>query len=429
MTRALYAQLVSQKFYPPKPFLKAGWFENLDESSKEYRHREVGMKIACGFEMLYQASSASQKKGIRVDLPRDRGFGDTSMSMKDKQPYLRYIVALTNAGYFQGETPGSRLYTELENKADKYWEQLATSGSSVSRRADDFKRICDTILEDGSSGNTAQSEKTELREDSDDWLYLSPESMEEMLRAKGGDKPTHAPDVGDDVSSTVALDEDEDEDEKLANVQAKKLQDMADKFGDFMNAEGDLEGALFEDDALSDDDDGDDSEDDIEEDTVVGPSMDHIGKRKRDNEMSELEKQDRLDKLVAPLEDSEWGAAAAAKARELNTAKEAASSPSSKTSPSKPKETVTSVFHDKFDGVSDSEESEDDEMPIANGTKTARFENEDDDDLAPQVVDDEGLQFGPGEMEEFLNFTREALGLSEEQFGDIVQSRKDRGGE
>jgi len=38
MTRALYAQLVSQKFYPPKPFLKAGWFENLDESSKEYRH-------------------------------------------------------------------------------------------------------------------------------------------------------------------------------------------------------------------------------------------------------------------------------------------------------------------------------------------------------------------------------------------------------
>jgi hypothetical protein len=72
MTRTAYAQLVGQKFYPPKVFGR--WTEA--EGSKEWRWRDVGMKIvshplllfpfifltcsfqSCGFEMLFQESKS-----------------------------------------------------------------------------------------------------------------------------------------------------------------------------------------------------------------------------------------------------------------------------------------------------------------------------------------------------------------------------------
>lgn len=41
MTRTAYAQLVGQKFHPPKVFGR--WIEK--EGSKEWRWRDVGMKI------------------------------------------------------------------------------------------------------------------------------------------------------------------------------------------------------------------------------------------------------------------------------------------------------------------------------------------------------------------------------------------------
>lgn len=73
MTRTAYAQLVGQKFYPPKVFGR--WEER--EGTKEWRWKDIGMKIvrsgvcaplavllteekAVGFEMLYQESKSRQ---------------------------------------------------------------------------------------------------------------------------------------------------------------------------------------------------------------------------------------------------------------------------------------------------------------------------------------------------------------------------------
>lgn len=44
LTRPLYSQLILQRFYAPKPFLKAGWFE-AKKGRDDERRREVGMKI------------------------------------------------------------------------------------------------------------------------------------------------------------------------------------------------------------------------------------------------------------------------------------------------------------------------------------------------------------------------------------------------
>jgi hypothetical protein len=72
MTRTAYAQLLGQRFHPPKAF--GVWKER--EASPEWKWRDVGMKIvcflpvllwsspdrvqpqACGFEMLYQESKS-----------------------------------------------------------------------------------------------------------------------------------------------------------------------------------------------------------------------------------------------------------------------------------------------------------------------------------------------------------------------------------
>jgi hypothetical protein len=45
MTRPLYAQLVAQRFYAPKPFEKARWFDGVEAESVDYRRRDVGMKL------------------------------------------------------------------------------------------------------------------------------------------------------------------------------------------------------------------------------------------------------------------------------------------------------------------------------------------------------------------------------------------------
>ncbi|KAG8932821.1 hypothetical protein FRC02_000505 [Tulasnella sp. 418] len=55
LTRTAYAQLSGQKFHPPRIF--GVWQEQ--EGTKEWRYKDIGMKIACGFEMVYSESKSN----------------------------------------------------------------------------------------------------------------------------------------------------------------------------------------------------------------------------------------------------------------------------------------------------------------------------------------------------------------------------------
>lgn len=72
---------------------------------------------------------------------------------------------------------------------------------------------------------------------------------------------------------------------------------------------------------------------------------------------------------------------------------------------------------DEFDGVEDS----DDESEEAIGG------DEEDEDDHPQVIGELEVDMQE-EADEFLKFSREALGISSEMWNDIVQDRKGRGG-
>ncbi len=81
-------------------------------------------------------------------------------------------------------------------------------------------------------------------------------------------------------------------------------------------------------------------------------------------------------------------------------------------------ERVKSKFEvEKYDGASDS-----------SGSDTGDIRGYED-DSEPQVDGEPELEFGAEEMEDFLRFTRDALGLTEEQYQDIVEKRKSRTGE
>ncbi|KAL0396489.1 UNVERIFIED_CONTAM: protein ecdysoneless [Sesamum calycinum] len=81
MSRAMYAQLVQQKFQAP------GCFPMPERSNVgKYMEAELGMKITCGFEMMYQLR---KKQG-------DEGKGST---------WEAFRQSLESSGYFEGLLP------------------------------------------------------------------------------------------------------------------------------------------------------------------------------------------------------------------------------------------------------------------------------------------------------------------------------------
>jgi hypothetical protein len=71
---------------------------------------------------------------------------------------------------------------------------------------------------------------------------------------------------------------------------------------------------------------------------------------------------------------------------------------------------------DKFDGVDSDDETDEEDV-----------EDEEDEEDRPQVVGDVEVDMGE-EEEEFLEFSRQALGITDEQWKGILEDRKGRGG-
>ena len=175
------------------------------------------------------------------------------------------------------------------------------------------------------------------------------------------------------------------------------------KMNEFLQGEGDVEGAMFQDDTF---DDGEEPEDDSEDD------------------MSESEKARRMDALVEPVPLSEWGAA--------NAEKEAAhpdgqiqSAPARAPTEPQPQQSGARLQglsgHEHYEGDSDSEGSlqGDEQDPEDERSDRRRWLE------LKEEEDDVNME---NEMPAFLEFTRKALGLSNEQYAQILDERRGRGG-
>ncbi|TFK41316.1 SGT1 protein-domain-containing protein [Crucibulum laeve] len=405
LTRTAYAQLVGQKFFPPKVFER--WEEK--EGSTEWRRRDVGMKIAVGFEMLYQESKGRPS----TSNPTAEGIRSSAIASKEalrRNPeYQKYLENLASTNYFKGEIQGSELWNSLENKAAAAFVEV--------RRHDDASRDSFAFQVDAAISEAAPLfEVDEQEEDNDDWLNIDAEHFENMLQnTMGSGKSRPAPES--DAMDVDHSEKSESLEDRIASEQTDRLKELAGKVENFVEGEGDIEGARFEDEAFSDEEFSDGESSTSEE----------------DREESTAERKAAMDKLVPGLEPSEYGKMPASfhsnsqrvapttiasdvieEAKHEEDVQDAGSKLEPKVQSKPIRQPI--LTRDKYDGVDSDDETDEEEIE----------EDDESEEDKPQVVGDIEIDMGE-EEEEFLEFSRQALGITDDQWNEIIEDRKGRG--
>lgn len=163
-TKCLYAMMTHSNYLPDR---RTGW-QIPSNNSPHFKAHLLGVKIACGFEIL-----ASQAKSSSSDIEQDR-------------EWIKYLDSLKSRNYFQSLTEGSKGYQELLATAKDYYLQNRDSMRIT-------PKIGDQILRDMKQLDISYDEFKKLEQslpdsDSDNWLNIAPEDLDEMLMKRYGIK-------------------------------------------------------------------------------------------------------------------------------------------------------------------------------------------------------------------------------------------------
>ncbi|XP_064631797.1 protein ecdysoneless homolog isoform X2 [Lineus longissimus] len=162
MTRCQYAQLLQQRFQPDS---RSG-FTMPSQSSNEFKAKDLGMKLAHGFEMM--CAQCVGRPGV------------SSQSRPPTARWQRYLRALQDKGYFKGQLEGSKLYRELYDKAAKYYqEMLASQEGSWPEPSQQLMNLISTVQYDVEV--MRREEKNLPREDDDSWINVTVDSLDDIL--------------------------------------------------------------------------------------------------------------------------------------------------------------------------------------------------------------------------------------------------------
>ncbi|KAA8530752.1 hypothetical protein F0562_005480 [Nyssa sinensis] len=215
MSRAMYAQLVQQNFQAPKCYPMPP-----RSDTTTYVEAELGMKIACGFEMMYQLR---RREGLE-------GKGSTWEAFRE---------SLEKSGYFEGLLPGSKEYRRLMENAEEYYRNSSLFYRASEMMSVPVRRI-DEILGLPHSADDFRGQELPPSDD-DSWLYNGEDELnaallerqKEMelynLKHKKKEKSKEQQDVG--PSSGTNLD-----DFGLGDV-AKSMQAFVHKMSSYEGAE------------------------------------------------------------------------------------------------------------------------------------------------------------------------------------------------
>ncbi|KAF5749736.1 protein SGT1 [Tripterygium wilfordii] len=159
MSRALYAQLVQQNFQAPKCYP----MPSRSEDKSAYMEAELGMKIACGLEMMYQQK---RREG-------DEGKGST---------WQKYKEFLEKGGYFEGLLPGSKEYRRLMESAEEYYRRSSSFSRTSEMLSAPVRRI-DEILALPYSAEDFRGQEVPPPDD-DAWLYGGEDELSSALQER-----------------------------------------------------------------------------------------------------------------------------------------------------------------------------------------------------------------------------------------------------
>ncbi|TVU05675.1 hypothetical protein EJB05_48848, partial [Eragrostis curvula] len=159
MTRAMYAQLMQQNFQAPRGYP----MPKREEGQEKWKEAELGMKIACGFEMMYQER---RREG-------EEGKGST---------WEVYKKSLEATGCFEGLLPGSKEYKRVMEDAMQYYKSSTLFSRSREILSAPVRRI-DEILAVPYSADEFKG--VDLPPSSDDsWLYGGEDELNAELRER-----------------------------------------------------------------------------------------------------------------------------------------------------------------------------------------------------------------------------------------------------
>ncbi|XP_022921277.1 protein ecdysoneless [Onthophagus taurus] len=162
-TKCLYAMLINSKYQPDR---KTGW--NLPPiNSEEYKQQSLGVKLACGFEIL-----VSQARGGEVE--NDKAF-------------VKYIEKLNEKGYFKNLLEHSKEYNDLLNKAKNYYKNINKSSSGSNNLNNLGKEILNSLKQLNINYDYfKEQEKSLPPNDDESWLNILPEELDKMLEDQYG---------------------------------------------------------------------------------------------------------------------------------------------------------------------------------------------------------------------------------------------------
>ncbi|OCH96667.1 SGT1-domain-containing protein [Obba rivulosa] len=423
MTRTAYAQLTGQKFYPPKIFGR--WKE--PEGSQEWRWRDIGMQIACGFEMLYQESKNRADASTTSTEALKSSAEARKEALRRNPEYLKYIQNLISSGYFKGELEGSQLWQTLEDKA--------VAAFIEARREDDATRPSFAIAVNAAISRASDEvlqESAQEEEDPDDWLSVNAEDFDAMLEKNMGGKGKASELSSDAMDVDVTAANTKTEEDRVAEEQAARLKNLAKRVEEFVEGEGDVEGARFADEPFSDEE----FDEELSEEMSEDESEDEHEPARPPGSATEQEKaalasrQEAMDKLVPALDPSEYGKMPASYySNSQRTAPVTMETEMREETPLKNTDATKEnaeprmrpirppiLPRDKYEGV-DSDDETDEE---------GGDEDEEEEEEKPQIVGDVEIDMDE-EQDDFIEFARQALGVSDEQWGDMIKERKARG--
>ncbi|KAJ1966747.1 hypothetical protein H4R35_006910, partial [Dimargaris xerosporica] len=264
-TRTMYAQVRSQTFVAPQVFeaaLTAG-------SQYTAREKELGMKLACGFEMLCQGADIRDS-----ELPSR--LYQQEQAQKTRTEWDAYLNKLASVGYFEGERAGSQRYRELEASARAKFDKRPAESNASASTGDTPALGCRATQLLAIHGILQWPQVTQQEihvhlidhDDSDAWMYIKPEYLDNVL----GKYQKDLDDLKDDPEFQSVANSDSRQyavptSDELEG--AAQISDMIDKFQTFMQNEAGFEGVGADSDCYTD---SDISETDAQEGQVTGRS-------------------------------------------------------------------------------------------------------------------------------------------------------------
>ncbi|XP_013115710.2 protein ecdysoneless [Stomoxys calcitrans] len=163
-TKCLYAMIMHSSYLPDR---NIGWNLTGNPSSEEYKEDLLGIKVACGFEIL-----ASQAKDPNSD--------------EKSAAWKAYVRSLQAKGYFKDNIEGSLEYQRLLQEAKSYFNDNQTRFRTAPLVGKD---ILELLRSTEINAEELRDEENNLRpSDSDDWLNISAEQLDALLLDRYGPK-------------------------------------------------------------------------------------------------------------------------------------------------------------------------------------------------------------------------------------------------